>query len=57
MKDYTILKFIWTDIDVLLIFNSKWPILKEFNVVIIVFYLNVLLYFYFNKILCKSKLY
>ena len=28
MKDYTILKFICTDIDEFLIFNSKWPILN-----------------------------
>ena len=46
MKDYTILKFICTDIYVFLIFNSKWPMLNEYD---IVFYLNVLLKFDFDE--------
>ena len=49
MKDYTILKFICTDIDVFLILNLKWPMLNEYDIVIIVFYLNVLLKFYFDE--------
>ena len=49
MKDYTILKFICTDIYVFLIFNSKWPMLNEYDIVIIVFYLNVLLKFDFDQ--------